>query len=404
MEKLSINVNSKFSEIQAEIIWNKAGFLKINWGKLLGYPCVVYVNDWNQGLDCWTVSGDERERHDFSICQDPVLDFAINSHSIKAKNWRASIPRDIRDVLEKKFYRWRLPLIRLCKACPEAIDLLKNNPILLWVVWSKAQKEELTLLEIQRVLRLKQKDILERAGFVASNSAVSIMKRIYFEDFEENGAKTINLIFSNKEIIDGLRHVKNPDLFVLEQLVNWPWVAGKPILRCFEKREDTHESANLISLIHDCVRICDALGYEVAEEIGYCSNVVQLVRKHDRLAEEDRERRVRIEQRRLLDKDGKRAIEKFPEPPFPGNDSIMPLCSIAALLKEGEIMKHCIATYLDDIYDGKYYVFHMEKPQILTIGIQIKKDKYRLSQIKGYRNSEATQEALAIIHNWFYQK
>ena len=60
-----------------------------------------------------------------------------------------------------------------------------------------------------------------------------------------------------------------------------------------------------------------------------------------------------------------------PEPVLPATDNIVPITSQAELIREGREMRHCIASHLKRVVDGKFAVYRMTAPERLTIEVLV---------------------------------
>ncbi len=64
-------------------------------------------------------------------------------------------------------------------------------------------------------------------------------------------------------------------------------------------------------------------------------------------------------------------------------------------------MRHCVASYTRRIQEGEYFVYHMDHPQPLTIGVKVRNGAVTgHDQIKGIRNHRAEKEANDIVMSW----
>jgi len=87
----------------------------------------------------------------------------------------------------------------------------------------------------------------------------------------------------------------------------------------------------------------------------------------------------------------------FPEPPYAGTASIVPLSTLRDLVEEGIQMRHCVSAYAHRVAVGDYYVYRVLKPVRATLAIFWYNNHWVCSQLKGAGNtmiSRADREAI----------
>jgi len=60
---------------------------------------------------------------------------------------------------------------------------------------------------------------------------------------------------------------------------------------------------------------------------------------------------------------------RFPPPPLPGTDEIVPLCTPRDVVEEGVQQRHCVATYIPEVAARQVFVYRVLKPQRATLSI-----------------------------------
>ena len=51
---------------------------------------------------------------------------------------------------------------------------------------------------------------------------------------------------------------------------------------------------------------------------------------------------------------------KFPQPPFPGNEIVVPICSPSELSHHAIRQKNCVGSYSRDISKGKVFIYQIQ--------------------------------------------
>lgn len=71
------------------------------------------------------------------------------------------------------------------------------------------------------------------------------------------------------------------------------------------------------------------------------------------------------------------------------------LSSVEAVSEEGEVMRHCIETYLDRCFEDDYRIFSIRNPEtgerLATVGMEREKDEWVIDDIKAQDNEEASR-------------
>ena len=92
----------------------------------------------------------------------------------------------------------------------------------------------------------------------------------------------------------------------------------------------------------------------------------------------------------------------FPPPPIPGNEYIQPITNEAMLLEEGQMMRHCVASYARSVRENKCYIYRILKPTRATMEmapIDIC-GGWGVTQMKGYRNAKVGVGVKTVVYEW----
>nr|WP_274607975.1 PcfJ domain-containing protein [Thiorhodovibrio winogradskyi] len=125
--------------------------------------------------------------------------------------------------------------------------------------------------------------------------------------------------------------------------------------------------------------------------------ISQLCRLHDRLvAAQMRQESWRL---RRFDANGK--VVPYPPAPFADTQSIQAIKTPDALQAETEEMAHCVSSYSERIYNGRYAVYKVLAPERLTLGLKIHDGRVLFDQLRGVANQTPSQQAQAAVEQWF---
>ena len=92
---------------------------------------------------------------------------------------------------------------------------------------------------------------------------------------------------------------------------------------------------------------------------------------------------------------------KFPPPPIPGTESVIPLTDGAMLLEEGRSQHNCVVTYASLVVEGRVYIYRVLAPERATLSIvQVAPGHWRIGQLLAGMNKPVASQTLAAVQQW----
>jgi hypothetical protein len=93
---------------------------------------------------------------------------------------------------------------------------------------------------------------------------------------------------------------------------------------------------------------------------------------------------------------------KFPTPPLPGNDIIVPINSLKDLIQEGEEMDNCVGSYIGKIASGHSFIYRVLEPERATLEIirELSVNSYMVAQLKLQSNEEPSDGTWNVVRKW----
>ena len=371
--------------------------LEIDWTETLGYPCQLIINSWEQGLSWYTALADET--HQPMLFAEPGLNLIANTSSPAIQQWQATIPEDLIHNL-RPFRLWGYSLLQMAKQWPEMADLLRSNPILVWLTIEHMVAHKISYGQLRELINLKQHQILQTIGLIASKSSVRTLRRIQLESYEPAMAELVRRLWRQRTIVEQLCHQKKINRQFMRLVQHLPWVAGRPLAKTLDAIDCRWQYEELIQLVTDSCRMSHD-DPETRERLASARSFNTVENIHNRLMDDLNAGRQEFESRYriLLDENGEPV--PFPKPPHPGTADIKPIMTPEELKSEGKQMHHCVASYIRRVQDGEYFVYHMESPQPLTIGVTVRNGIIAgEDQVKGVRNHRPEQESYNIVTSW----
>lgn len=209
---------------------------------------------------------------------------------------------------------------------------------------------------------------------------------------------------NNRHIMKSMRHTKkiNSSLLVLlYEQINTKGVifSQTKFVHQLLIDEEGHAVKGLVKEVlywfKESVRITNALN--IGEQYHYAliglKGLNEVKRLHNNLA--DLVEKEYIEMKVAAIRSGRAT---YPPPPISGNGQIHPISHIDALLDEGEVMQHCVVSYIDDILKKRSYIYMMLEPERATITID--PSTYELQDFKLRNNMEPSEESWNCVLKW----
>ena len=324
----------------------------------------LFLSGWNQG--CRWVTEADGQLQVMPVNADPglpLLEFGADW----AKPWRETIPSDVRYTLFA-YDRGRWALLYWASHYPAALDLLRSETRLLWLLLMTGEREGWSEDTIARCLRLKRRFLLEHCGLQPSEAALNLLGKCHLAPYGEEALGDLRSLLMDAETIRGLRHVQSSSLASLHFMLEFPglirarWVQAAP-----DESGYFFELKHLVAEIHQ-------LGAQLNRERRRGASTTQSRPRpcppnlqcwqwwpHSRFL-------TWIKQKV---KEWPRWLSRYPAPPIPGSASIRPISTYRGLLAEGRSQRHCVAIYHERVLAGRYYVYQVLEPERCTLGLAI---------------------------------
>jgi hypothetical protein len=297
------------------------------------------------------------------IMPDGQLVMPLGLHSMikdefSLEQFMQQVPAPIRQRLTRfKERRWHL--YSLMARVPGALDLCDSNPAITymlasnWVFHQPAVKNSLRAARAQ-VLK-PQRQILQWLGFSPTESVRKILRKIEPESLSIPGLlqfrTRIQIAAVRKQLVH-LPRINAAILYVLSRPA-WQHYLSPALLRDIAQNSSGMDF-DLITTLRDTFGMWEAAGAQYNPPRRLTS-LQQLRRIHDELSQLDWTSDL---------------PEDFPAPPLAGAEGIEPVRTRTRLKAEGREQKNCANSYAGRIHDGTYYVYSVQTPERITVGIK----------------------------------
>ena len=359
--------------------------LHIDWSQFLGHECTLTISSWAENLIATTARGGQVEEIALSHVGEWL--FEVDDQAVNL--WKQTIPSNVLDAITN-LPSHRCTLLEMAVTEPRIQDLLLSNPVLLWRLFDvKLLPQELTS-ENEQLLNQKQRDLCRLVGLTGTKQQANLLKLATQRQLSRDQLLTYIELIKNAEACQFFSHHKSVTPEIINVLKTNTWLVSckaKALIPALC-------SPQWRRIFDDVLRMLEDIS-----ALRLCTTTTALQRLHDRLVEDLNERRGT---KLIRDKDGQ--PKPIPEPPLQSGYSIEPITRQIDLIKEGRLMKHCIASHLFSVVSGDYAVYRMADPERLTIEILVTQwGQCFIKEVRGKGNKLPSAEAMQVIEQWFQE-
>ena len=281
------------------------------------------------------------------------------------------IPPEIRsELLRYRDRRWHL--LNLFARCPGALDLSRSNPALAYALASNwvFHKPAVTrpLRAARGLVNRKQREIMKWLRFPPREPVRRILTRIPAESLSIGNLLCLRRALRRKSVVKALAHVRRINAAVIRVTAE---VEGEELLTprlLNEIGQDRTQDAlypSVLTTFRDTVRMLRVVSRPDKPPAPFFS-LCRLQTIHEQCAREFQNDPAGLT--------GLGSIPKtFPEAPFAGNETIMPIHTPGELHAEGREMHNCVFSYIHRIADGSEYIYRVLAPVRATFSV-LKRD------------------------------
>lgn len=369
--------------------WDQdAACLLMDCSRLFGWESLHAVSDWASGfltLHCNDNQLEEGRVTDLGLPFGSCADGAF-------RHWFATIPRAMTEPLAQLPGR-RYALVRLAQRSQSARDLIISNVNLCYLLHHFATAHGYPEGAFAELAARKQVDILREMGLPPHKRVVKLIRKIAMAEIDTFAFSRLLRVLGDETVCNALVHEQRLTRRLFLVLARYPWVAGRPLQRLLCEATDRSRR----EWVEDNIRMG---GEEAVRTMQQFDQTSQLRRLHDRLvAAQMHQESTRP---RRYDANGK--VLPYPPAPFADTQSIQAIKTPDALQAETEEMAHCVSSYSERIYKGRYAVYKVLAPERLTLGLKIHDGRVSFDQLRGIANQAPSQPAQAAVEQWFRER
>jgi hypothetical protein len=354
---------------------------------------LLSVRKWRKDLVISDLTREDKKQLPFS---DKEIE-KIRKREEAFHSFFQTIPLEVRNAI-RKFPSRQFHVLSLIARVPGALDLVYSNPVLTWMLASNwcfhKPPVQRPLEAARRLVRRKQREILEWLGFPKRESAVRIIRKI------TQRSLTIPMLLYLRE------SMRDPSILKLLSFI--PRINAGVIRVVTDPTLLPHATPNLLEEIgklreddripHTAFLLKDAIGMGNILLCGGLRKKFQSIKKlrevHDWLAA-----KINI----MMENNN--WIGELPPPPLQGiTDMIYPLTTVKQLVEEGYIQHNCVASYAFRVAMGEVYIYKVIAPERATLAIRKRGNSWILEQVKKACNQLVGRNTYEMIQQWLKQE
>lgn len=290
-------------------------------------------------------------------------------------------------------------------------ELIRSNPALAFTLanrrefnWRVYRKE----IKLEDLTGMKQTDLLELVGLPGIKNVVQITKKIHPSSVTPKLVETLQKCLRKEDIVKKLSHLKKINAGVLS-LMQYNQDIRSMVTPQLLEEISTNRSNNHYPIAAQ--ELLESLRWHRELRPGRRFPVLRtlealtayheaMVSESERLlAETMREaQRSNTERYKKLTEINKAA---FPKTPIKGTDSIVPLRTGMALLREGQQQHNCVGSYTHRVHSGECYIYQILQPERATLSIvKAASGEWRIGELFTACNSPVRPETKLAASEW----
>lgn len=316
------------------------------------------------------------------------LEYGCHARFNAARWFKSGVP-DRAWALASQVFDRQWHLLAIFSRVPESYELAESHFQLAYLLsfcwmWNGIQRPYRAL---PGVLRWKQARIAGWLGFPPTESTLRILAKIPPRHLLWQKLRHLRDALRSGNAPAALRHLPLLNAGLLRILTDpvlvplAPWSLLEQMTRPDEQAFGARVTADLLA---DCARMQRLLP---EERLRHPRSSYEVTVWHDDLVDRLNERRHH-------------AGSVFPAPPIPGSENIVPLTTPGQLADEGRTMRHCVASYVDDVVEGRCFIYRVLAPERATVSLAPGHHGWRIDEAKGFANKAIRRETWAALEEW----
>ncbi|MBI9080818.1 MAG: PcfJ domain-containing protein [Pseudodesulfovibrio sp.] len=411
-----------------------------------GPGCPVYrLDSWDNGLSLSDTGGPQGglKTVDMTIFSSKRKDSGDTGNVIDS--FAASIPDEVIKVISPFSLGQLQALQILCQGGAAAIELAREIPILIWLLATAVLANIITVRQAVDLVCGKRIEIVKTVYSESTKKHLKLVSRVLPIKYSVKELRTLNGLLRDDRVQDNLRHCSPIVLPLVEEVMDTPDLQAIPCIQRAISNENgsRYKVLTARTMCETCLRLgseaglsnvrhvlrnCKTLGELTAltdrwhgrhnkklnEEIANLKKVREAAAEFGLVIQAEKQRRAQLQREQQLaranqrlERDKRRATKRrearkigFGQPPIPGNEFIVPITNHEDLVREGNVMNNCVASYEDDIVLGGSYIYKVYYPERCTLEVVSKKGVHSIGELKAKNNDRPPKGVRQYVWQW----
>ncbi|MEI8141008.1 MAG: PcfJ domain-containing protein [bacterium] len=331
--------------------------------------------------------------------------------------FRAELPVMLAEAVEPfNCYQW--PLMRLLKRSIPARDLAKANPVLAYALANNEQFKgspapEVTITRAVRYSRLKQREILGTLGFPATEAMVKLFKKVPVDIVHPGLIRKLRQCTTSLKTLKIFAHLPTLTtgvIFLAGQPGGAHLLTSKLLYEVVESPDEQMAAptgdmlCDILTVAHEMDATNRLRPFRSRRDVETChTRIEQLHQEYLARKQQEILNRINGIARRIAEEKRKIRPARFPPPPIPGTETIVPLESYAELKRESDTQNNCVGrgrTYAEKVLSGEIYIYRVLAPDRHTLSIVKRGGCWQIGELQMHRNSGCTQATRMVVNHW----
>ena len=313
----------------------------------------------------------------------------------KTHSYLHAIPRRFRDAAEPFTYM-QYSVLRLMRLSPYGLQFLKTNPLLAWFLAIGMARGRVAPDEIADLIRMRQNKIVRTVFDPDTSVTWKLFSKFSGSNYSRQDYKALTAFLGDKRIVKSLRHYAACPMHGIRILSQQPRAVQLKSIRGL--METTPYAPHLIRQAFITFRDALAIGTRLNiddpfRRLKQVPDLDALLSLHDTWS-----RDLALKEDRETNPELYEAI--FPAPPIPGDSLVQHIDNYYDLRKESEELHHCVRHYVDQIREGKSYIYRVMRPERGTLELKGRRGKAYVNQFSLYKNASPSAESKTFIEQW----
>jgi hypothetical protein len=283
-----------------------------------------------------------------------------------------------------------LELLRLLLALGSAGDLLDSSPALGYcLAIGLADRRTLDGQQVRDLAGHRQPVIMAALGLPDSKRACKVLSKVPAPSMHRELAAHLPRLLADEPALKLLGHLPSLGIGALSLAMDAQLRALSTPSLLEEVQADPREThfPFVSRELTDALRMADALGVDLSRRRFHTRARIREVR--DDLARDY----VRLH-------DPKLTGFRFPRPPIPGTEDIVPLRAPRALIEEGRQQDNCVATYAERVAAGDTFIYRVLRPERATLSIVRMSGRWHVGELQCAHNQPVSNGTRRAVETW----